>query len=36
MLLLFADRALPSPGIIWGILGPVHRGLLWLIMNAGA
>jgi Zn-dependent protease len=36
MLLLFADRALPSPGIIWGILGPVHRLLMWVILNAGA
>jgi Zn-dependent protease len=36
MLLLFADRALPSPGIIWGILGPVHRLLMRLILNAGA
>ena len=36
MLLLFADRALPSPGIIWTILGPVHRLLMWLILTAGA
>jgi Zn-dependent protease len=36
MLVLFADRALPSPGIIWTILGPVHRLLMWLILNAGA
>ena len=36
MLLLFADRALPSPGIIWTILGPLHRLLMWLILNAGA
>ena len=36
MLLLFADRALPSPGIIWTILGPLHRALMWLILNAGA
>jgi Zn-dependent protease len=36
MLLLFADRALPSPGIIWTILGPVHRLLMRLILNAGA
>jgi Zn-dependent protease len=36
MLLLFADRALPAPGIIWTILGPVHRLLMWLILNAGA
>ena len=36
MLLLFADRALPSPGIIWGILGPVHGLLMRLILNAGA
>ena len=36
MLLLFADRALPSPGIIWTILGPLHRLLMWLVLNAGA
>jgi len=36
MLVLFADRALPSPGIIWTVLGPIHRLLLWLILNAGA
>jgi Zn-dependent protease len=36
MLLLFADRALPSPGIIWGILGPIHTLLMRLILNAGA
>jgi Zn-dependent protease len=36
MLLLFADRALPSPGIIWGILGPLHRLLMRLILNGGA
>jgi Zn-dependent protease len=35
MLILFADRALPSPGIIWTILGPLHRLLMWLILNAG-
>lgn len=35
MLLLFADRALPSPGIIWTILGPVHRLLMRLILSAG-
>jgi Zn-dependent protease len=36
MLVLFADRALPSPGIIWTVLGPVHRLLMGLILNAGA
>jgi hypothetical protein len=36
MLLLAADRLLPSPGIIWTILGPIHRLLLRLILNAGA
>jgi len=36
MLLLFADRALPRPGIIWGILGPVHSLLMRLILSAGA
>jgi Zn-dependent protease len=36
MLVLFADRALPPPGIIWRILGPVHDLLMWLILNAGA
>jgi len=36
MLILFADRALPSPGIIWTVLGPIHRLLMWLILNAGA
>jgi Zn-dependent protease len=34
MLLLFADRALPSPGIIWTILGPLHRLLLQVIMTS--
>ena len=36
MLLLFADRALPGRGIIWTVLGPLHRLLMWLILNAGA
>ena len=36
MMLLAADRLLPSPGIIWTILGPIHRLLMWLILNAGA
>jgi Zn-dependent protease len=35
MLLLFADRALPSPGIIWTVLGPFHRLFMWLILYAG-
>jgi Zn-dependent protease len=36
MLILFVDRALPNPGVIWTILGPLHRLLMWLILNAGA
>ncbi|MBN1640445.1 MAG: site-2 protease family protein [Anaerolineae bacterium] len=32
--LLLLDRLVPAPGIIWGILGPVHSLLLRLILGS--
>jgi Zn-dependent protease len=32
--LLLLDQVLPSPGVIWTILGPVHRLLLRLILGS--
>jgi Zn-dependent protease len=32
--LLMLDRVLPPPGIIWGILGPIHRLLLQLFWSS--
>jgi Zn-dependent protease len=32
--LLLLDRIVPSPGVIWTILGPVHRLLMRLILGA--
>ena len=29
--LIMLDRVLPAPGIIWTLLGPVFRLLMWLI-----
>jgi Zn-dependent protease len=36
MLLLVVDRVLPAPGLIWGILGPLHKLLLRIILTSGA
>lgn len=33
MLLLFVDRVLPGRGIIWTILWPFYRLLIWLILG---
>jgi hypothetical protein len=32
--LLLLDRVVPSPGVIWTILGPIHRLMLRLILGS--